>query len=127
MEPYRREGGERVGGHGRRARILAAAAVLAVLGLLAGALAGLPAPASRSGQELGVVLSPAEDGARVLAVMAGSAAEQAGVEPGDLLLTMNGAALTEADIPSSCFRTMEPGTDLELERGGRRIHCTLGR
>ena len=31
MEPYRREGGERVGGHGRRARILAAAALVCML------------------------------------------------------------------------------------------------
>ena len=111
---------------GKRKRCLAAAG--AVLLILAAVLTAVLRPAAQpEAGELGVVLTACEKGALVVAVMQHSAAEQAGVTPGDVLVEYDGRALTEEDLGNSCFRPVGRDTSLVLERGGRRIHCTLGR
>ncbi len=95
----------------------------AVLGIGLFAMAG---PAE-SGEELGMVLSSGEEGALVLAVMEDSAADRAGVEPGDVLVSLDGRRPTPEDVRDSCFRRLERGIPLVLEREGVRIYRTLGR
>src|SRR5438128_1493128 len=54
--------------------------------------------------------------ARVVAVATGSPAEQAGIRPGDELLTVNGEAVR--DVIRYQLHADEPVVELELDRGG---------
>src|SRR5438270_8804153 len=54
--------------------------------------------------------------ARVVAVATGSPAEQAGIRPGDELLTVNGEAVR--DVICYQLHADEPVVELELDRGG---------
>src|SRR5438552_3695378 len=54
--------------------------------------------------------------ARVVAVATGSPAEQAGIRPGDELLTVNGEAVR--DVIRYQLHADEPGVELELDGGG---------
>ena len=81
---------------------------------------------------LGVSTSDPTDGSRgatVVSVAAGSAADQAGIEPGDLITHVGGKAVDGAAALASAVRSHEPGESLELKviRDGdeRTVRATL--
>jgi serine protease Do len=57
---------------------------------------------------------PQPEGALVSSVEKGGASEQAGVEPGDVILKLNGEAVTASDLPA-VVATLAPGTTVKLE------------
>jgi uncharacterized iron-regulated protein len=63
---------------------------------------------------LGVFLEDKEGQVIVKAVVAASAAEQAGILPGDILLTLDGAALTEVFDLTYALRSRSPGDTVIL-------------
>ncbi|MGN0778725.1 MAG: PDZ domain-containing protein [Aristaeellaceae bacterium] len=98
-----------------------AAAVL-VVAVVAGAWLYLSRPALPSGitsaAELGLMLLDTEEGLSVLAVRENSAAEQAGIHPGDVLLTLNDAPLSTVDMLDDCLLAGREATLLlQLQRG----------
>ena len=64
---------------------------------------------------------------RIDSVKPGSAAERAGIEPGDILLKVNGEAVDEAVDFHIALIGRRPGDELRLElvRGGRRYRTSL--
>ncbi|MEE8460122.1 MAG: trypsin-like peptidase domain-containing protein [Phycisphaerales bacterium] len=64
---------------------------------------------------------------RVDSVKSGSAAEHAGIEPGDVLRMVNGETVDEAVDFHIALIGMQPGDELRLElvRGGRRYRTSL--
>ena len=63
----------------------------------------------------------------VTAVGAGSPAEAAGLQTGDLTLTLNGTAIRDGRDIHSFFETVEPGAAVEfvVERNGQEVRATV--
>ena len=82
------------------------------------------------GALLGVSVSDGEGGAQVDVVIPGSAAEQAGVEAGDVITAVDGVETPEAAALLETVRAHEPGDELTLrvERGDEELELavTLG-
>ena len=66
-------------------------------------------------------------GLRVIEVGAGSLAEDAGIEPGDVLLDMGGAPTRTAEAARDAILRIRPGQELPLtvERGGASVRLTM--
>jgi S1-C subfamily serine protease len=81
-------------------------------------------PAMARQQNLGVT-----DGALVTRVTAGSAADQAGIAEGDVIVAIAGESVTEASDVQALVRAQRPGdvVDVVLDRGGeqRTVQATL--
>jgi C-terminal processing protease CtpA/Prc len=71
---------------------------------------------------LGVVLMDTRDGIRIRQVLPGSAAERAGVRPGDYVLSVDDERARSVQDVEQCIRDKEPGEwiDLEVWRNGER-------
>jgi membrane-associated protease RseP (regulator of RpoE activity) len=69
------------------------------------------------------------DGAEIGAIAEGSGAEAAGIEPGDIVLSVGGVAVEDGDL-GAAVRAADPGdtVDVVLERDGeqRTVTATLG-
>jgi putative serine protease PepD len=63
---------------------------------------------------LGVRMTDAEDGAQIVEVSSGSPAAEAGLEPGDVVLEVNGEAIGSSDDLRTAVAEREPGEQLEL-------------
>jgi S1-C subfamily serine protease len=72
---------------------------------------------------LGVTSEPADGGVRVVSVTAGSAADAAGLEEGDLITAIDGAEVTSAEALVSELRARAPGDTVSLSvvRGGETV------
>jgi S1-C subfamily serine protease len=72
---------------------------------------------------LGVTSEPADGGVRVVSVTAGSAADAAGLEEGDLITAIDGAEVTAAETLVSELRARAPGDTVTLSvvRGGETL------
>ena len=82
---------------------------------------------------LGVTTSPTQDGqpgATVAQVTAGGAAEQAGLQPGDVVTAVNGEAVKDPTDLAGQIAAREPGESVTLtvRRGGAtvEVQATLG-
>ena len=66
-------------------------------------------------------------GLRVIEVGAGSLAEDAGIQPGDVLLDMGGAPTRTAEAARDAILRIRPGQELPLtvERGGASVRLTM--
>ena len=69
-------------------------------------------------------------GAVVKEVVAGSAAEKAGIQPGDIVISVNGVPISSSSDLTATIRSLAAGTttDLVIVRGGKpqTITVTLG-
>ena len=84
-----------------------------------------PAPLSpQLAQQAGL---DAEEGVAVLDVVEGSGAEEAGLEPGDVIVSADGELLRSVEDLLGILRNRNPGDRLELEivRGGDRRTITV--
>ncbi len=82
--------------------------------------AGRDAPAAW----LGVLLGDAVDGGvRVVAVISGGPADRAGIRSGDLLIGLDGVAVTDRDAIGRVVRSLEPGRRVVVQvvREGRVV------
>lgn len=84
------------------------------------------APEDDAGWSLGAVVDVRDagsDGARVLAVTPGGAAERLGLRPGDRLLAVNGRALdaNAAEALAAAVQAGDGSLRLEVARDGRRL------
>lgn len=61
-----------------------------------------------------------EDGAFVVTVLPSSGADEAGIEPGDVIVAVDGAATTDAAALTAAIAELEPGQEVEMtvERKG---------
>lgn len=79
----------------------------------------------RTGVRLGVMIEAASDGRGLVtkSVLPGSPAEQAGLQLGDLLLTLDGDSLKEYSDLIGALRLKHPGEQavLQIERQGKRV------
>jgi membrane-associated protease RseP (regulator of RpoE activity) len=82
--------------------------------LLALALPPFAAPGEENAALLGVVTVPAEDGVRVVAVVPSSPADEVGLEPGDVLRELAGAALTKPRDVNTALAKANPGDALAI-------------
>lgn len=91
-------------------------------------IGGSRVPPKRRG-ELGVGLSPAEAGPRISRVFDETAAEEAGLEVGDVIISIDGKAVRDADHTVEMVGSHKPGESIELRlRRGQdelRISATL--
>jgi serine protease Do len=73
---------------------------------------------------------PRPEGALVSSVEKNSAAEHAGVEPGDVILKLNGQVVTQSDELPVQIASLSPGTAVNLEvwrnHQARNVNVTLG-
>jgi len=73
---------------------------------------------------------PQPEGALVSSVEKGGAAERAGVEPGDVILKLNGTAVDETTLPAMVAE-LNPGTDVKLEvwrqHGAKQLDVKLAK
>jgi putative serine protease PepD len=79
---------------------------------------------------LGVSLADASGGARVASVRDGSPGDEAGLEGGDVITTVDGKDISSADDAAGAINAKRPSDEITLtiERGGERstIDVTLG-
>jgi membrane-associated protease RseP (regulator of RpoE activity) len=79
---------------------------------------------------LGITYSQADQGAKVSEVISGSPAEDAGLQPGDVILAVEGFELTQPALLRHLIRTHAPGDEvtlLVLRQGEeRKVVVTLG-
>lgn len=81
-------------------------------------------PATRSA-ELGLILLDQDDGLFILAVIADSAAEQAGFRAGDLLLRSGETPLTTTTMLESLITQDHEELSILLERNGKQLSLEL--
>lgn len=106
---------------------------LIVVALLAGlSLGGLPLAKAQEGRPfLGISFENTENGALIAEIVAGSPAEAAGLQPGDLITAINGEALSlERTLGEVFDSSLAPGDTITLsvERAGEtlELEATLG-
>ncbi len=92
---------------------------------LAGGTSPAPAPAAGRRVSLGTMPDFADPGpgVRVQSVLEASAAEEAGIEAGDRLLSLDGVVIEDLRAFSDFLKTRKPGDSIriELERDGERL------
>ena len=79
--------------------------------------------AGRTPAFLGVVTDDSDEGVVVVSVTDGAPAADAGIEEGDVLVSIGGSEIDEAgDVPAA-IRSHRPGDEIEIvvERGGERV------
>jgi putative serine protease PepD len=93
--------------------------------------AAVPPPARRRGGAagsafLGVQGDPHTDGAHLVAVVPGSAADRAGLREGDVVIRLAGRALTSFEDLRAALRTRQAGerVDVVFVRNGERRSVT---
>lgn len=75
------------------------------------------------GPSLGVTLQPVDRGIRILSVRPGSAAEQARLQSGDVIRSVNGRQITTVQSLVQSVRDSAGGQmDIQFERNGRQQH-----
>lgn len=118
------QGGARMRKIGKWLMLLAAA--LLACGVWHGMRSG-PSPVTKpsSSAGMGLVLQGDEKGLYVLAVSENSAAEAAGIVPGDYLLRLGGAELTDAGQMDELLGASAGPHELMLLRSGEEIPLTL--
>jgi S1-C subfamily serine protease len=76
-------------------------------------------------------MSDAEDGAQIIEVTSGSPAEEAGLEPGDVVVQIEGEAIESSDDLRTAVAEREPGEQLELrvrsDGDERTVRVELGK
>jgi putative serine protease PepD len=76
-------------------------------------------------------LDPSTRGVRVTEVYEGGPAARAGLEPGDVIVALDGARIRSAEALTRALARLDPGDDVELElidtAGPRRAEVRLGR
>jgi len=100
--------------------------LLVLLGLLlVGGLRG--ADTAPDTPRLGITMEPTPDGARVVQVMAGSAAERAGLQSGDLIIEINQRRMRTTDDVTKAVMLLKQGTPqaMVVERDGRRTEFSF--
>lgn len=108
-------------------------AVGGLVGYLIGRSPGAPAPVGPTAGApwLGVVITHGADGARVLQVVPGSPAEEAGLRSGDRITAVNGEPVNDRHPLPDILRRHRPGETVRLTvvRDGeeRTVSVTLGR
>ncbi len=105
----------------RRGQWIAAGLAMAAVAAAA-CLAFAPGPETEP--ELGVLCAEGENGPVVVAIMPHSAAERAGLRPGDELLSLNGVPMAADE---TCFVRPQAGSRIDFRRGGEVLRQTLGR
>ena len=79
---------------------------------------------------LGVTTAPHPNGAQIQSVTPGSPAETAGLEPGDVITSVDGRTIRAPDDVAAAISAKEPGdrVDVELSNGGqeRTVDVPLG-
>jgi len=72
---------------------------------------------------LGVSMNPTEEGPEIVAVIPGSAAEAAGLQPGDRIVRIGGRAVESFEDVATVIREHEPGDTLTVvvQRGDERV------
>ena len=79
---------------------------------------------------LGVRMTDADDGAQIIEVSSGSPAAEAGLEPGDVVVEVNGEAIGSSDDLRTAVADREPGEQLELrvrsDGNERTVQVELG-
>lgn len=90
-----------------------------------------PLPPSEERPYLGIYYRPAVRGAYVAQVVPGSPAEEGGLEPGDVILAVDGERVTRSNPLNRILLSYHPGdvARLRVERDGERLdlEVTLGR
>jgi S1-C subfamily serine protease len=78
---------------------------------------------AQTAQELGL---SASEGVVVFSVASGSAAEQAGLQPGDVITAINGTPLQSVEDLFAALRGLEPGDQvtLSVDRRGEQLELT---
>lgn len=78
----------------------------------------------------GAVQTDADDGAQIIEVSSGSPAAEAGLEPGDVVVEVNGEAIGSSDALRTAVADREPGEQLELrvrsDGNERTVQVELG-
>lgn len=100
----------------------------AAVALVAAGWVSVSADAGHPESWLGVVLGdPADDGLRVLAVVPGGPADEAGLRDGDLLLAIGGAAIGPGTRVREVVKRFPPGrpVDVRLLRDGAVLEASL--
>lgn len=100
--------------------VLASGAMLALLRTPA-----LPETEAANSVALGLLLLDGEDGVYVLAVSAGSAADQAGLQPGDCILRAAEIPLADVAAFNRFLASDGRSTPLTIERNGRILNLRL--
>ncbi|HUE70378.1 MAG TPA: PDZ domain-containing protein [Pirellulaceae bacterium] len=79
------------------------------------------APAPRTG--LGIYMDERDNAVFVQSVVRNSPAEEAGLQPGDMIIAINGNLITSADQVRQIVAEHDPGDELEIEtdRNGREV------
>jgi membrane-associated protease RseP (regulator of RpoE activity) len=94
-------------------------------------LVGLAISAHHARPTLGVMLADEPGGARVTLVMPGSAADAAGIEPGDLIVALDGQSMSASKDVVDAVRQCEVGDEIVLtvQRGDalETLRATLRR
>jgi putative serine protease PepD len=63
---------------------------------------------------LGIRITDDEDGARIAEVTEGSTAAEAGIEPGDVITSVDDRRITGADSLVATIRSYRPGDEVEV-------------
>jgi len=82
--------------------------------------------ATRAQLGVSVADDPNVSGARVQSVEPGSAAEQAGLKAGDLVLRFGGQRILAGEGLQAAVRSRAPGETVEVELTDRKLTVTLG-
>lgn len=111
----------------RRLLILGAVLVLVASGVIGVRLFSRPTPSDSQpdAAALGLLLLDAEDGLLVLAVSDRSTADQAGLQPGDHILCVEGEVLEEPQKFNDCLQKGTEAVTLTVRRNEQEIQLRL--